>query len=398
MLFNIMVMTVTGTVPNAANNLLVPYSRRLGNSINIENPTMSTLVLEDDDDQLDSGLLAPGETGQLIHADLQLGSYLLQKGTRIGYHNGALIVDTEGNRFVFMYPRVFVPNDPAGGAMLTDRNSMLVIPLPDPETGIFPEFDPLKNNFSYHSTYVVNENQPFLPLQQADAELPVDPEDPVDGSPCFAGGTLILTSKGPRAVETLRPGDLVQTRDNGLQPLLWSGHRALEQGDLDLAPNQRPILIARSALGPGQPSRDLVVSPQHRILLKSPIVRRMFTKDEVLAPARLLAGLPGIRVLRPEAGVTYWHLLFARHEVVLSEGAWTESLLPGPMALRAFPPAARAQIRALVTPEDIDPARPLPACRAIRSLVGRLANNPRRRPFEGEPHVTDTRALAGAEI
>ena len=123
----------------------------------------------------------------------------------------------------------------------------------------------------------------------------------------------------------------------------------------------------------------------------------MFTKDEVLAPARLLAGLPGIRACARKLG-SYWHLLFARHEVIISEGAWTESLLPGPMALRAFPPAARAQIRALVTPEDIDPARPLPACRAIRSLVGRLANNPRRRPFEGGPHATDTRALAGAEI
>ena len=43
------------------------------------------------------------------------------------------------------------------------------------------------------------------------------------GIPCFTAGTLIDTPSGPRAVEELRPGDLVTTRDHGPAPLLWAG-------------------------------------------------------------------------------------------------------------------------------------------------------------------------------
>ena len=43
----------------------------------------------------------------------------------------------------------------------------------------------------------------------------------------------------------------------------------------------------------------------------------------------------------------YFHILFDRHEVVISNGAETESLYTGPEALKSVGEAARAEIFAL---------------------------------------------------
>jgi hypothetical protein len=68
---------------------------------------------------------------------------------------------------------------------------------------------------------------------------------------CFARGTRILTPRGPVAIEALRPGDMVLTRDNGLQPIRWiNSRRVAATGDF------APV------------HSDLIVSPQHRMLLK----------------------------------------------------------------------------------------------------------------------------------
>lgn len=164
---------------------------------------------------------------------------------------------------------------------------------------------------------------------------------------CFAAGTLIRTAQGPRAVETLQPGDMVWTRDHGCQPLRWIGQRRLEAGDLAAAPMLRPIRIAPGALGPGRPARTLRVSRQHRILIRAAAARGMFGTEEVLAPACQLTGLPGIAVDTRDCGVTYVHLMFDAHEVLMSEGAETESLFPGPQAIRAMGAAAMAEIEAI---------------------------------------------------
>lgn len=116
--------------------------------------------------------------------------------------------------------------------------------------------------------------------------------------PCFTPGTQIETPDGPRPVESLRVGDAVLTLDHGAQPLRWIARRHLNAGDIDLRPELCPIRIAAGALGPGRPAQDLVVSPQHRILLRSRIVERMTAEPEVLIAARHLTALPGISVLR----------------------------------------------------------------------------------------------------
>jgi hypothetical protein len=112
--------------------------------------------------------------------------------------------------------------------------------------------------------------------------------------PCFTPGTRIATPRGEVAVEDLREGDRVITRDNGLQEIRWTGARSLGAGELMAAPNLRPVLIRAGALGHGLPERDMLVSPQHRLLLTSERAALYFGEREVLAAARHLTGMEGI--------------------------------------------------------------------------------------------------------
>ncbi|WP_370048846.1 Hint domain-containing protein [Salipiger sp.] len=163
---------------------------------------------------------------------------------------------------------------------------------------------------------------------------------------CFARGTRIATPRGEVAVEDLREGDLVCTLDSGDQPLRFIGRRVLGADDLAHAPQLNPMRIRAGALGQGLPLRDLVVSPQHRLLLRSRIAERMCGTSEVLVAARQLRHLKGIAQVAVEQ-VAYYHLLFDRHEIVLAEGAPAESLYLGDRSLSGLPEALRAELHAL---------------------------------------------------
>ena len=200
---------------------------------------------------------------------------------------------------------------------------------------------------------------------------------------CFAAGTLILTPRGEIPVETLVPGDLVITRDNGPRPLRWTGRRTIGAAALRARPKLRPVRIAAGALAPGMPTRDLTVSPQHRVLIRSAIAQRMFGTDEILVPAIHLLEVPGIAQQASDAPVTYCHLLFDAHEVVMSDGAPTESLYPGPEAIRALGPAAIEEIEAIfpgiMTADHpaMTGARPFERGARVRRLVERHGRNAR---------------------
>lgn len=190
---------------------------------------------------------------------------------------------------------------------------------------------------------------------------------------CFANGTLIETDRGPVAVEELRAGDLVVTRDAGLQPIRWIGSKKLGRAVLEGNPGLRPIRIRAGALGGDTPTQDLLVSPQHRVLVRSKTAQRMFGASEVLVGAKQLLMLDGIDVADDLPEVEYFHFLFDDHQVVISNGAETESLYTGPQALRSVGPAALEEIFAIF-PElrDRDPAeRPQGARMLLSGRQGR---------------------------
>ncbi|MBY5990161.1 Hint domain-containing protein [Roseovarius atlanticus] len=155
---------------------------------------------------------------------------------------------------------------------------------------------------------------------------------------CFAAGTRIAAvSPGAEvAVEALAAGDLVLTADHGPQPVRAIERHALSAATLARNPHVRPIRIATGALGPGLPVEDLVVSPQHRILVRSKIAHRMFGQTEVLLPAKLLLGVAGVAVDMREGGVEYYHVVMDRHEVLRANGIGAESLYRGQEAMKAL--------------------------------------------------------------
>ncbi|MDJ0628422.1 MAG: Hint domain-containing protein [Rhodobacter sp.] len=154
------------------------------------------------------------------------------------------------------------------------------------------------------------------------------------GIPCFTPGTMILTANGEVPVEDLKIGDMVATRDHGHQPIRYISTE--EICGPRIPDNHLPILIPAGSLGFGLPERNLFVSGQHRMLLDWRGARQLYDTAEVLAPAKALVQLPGVRVKRDVRNVRYMHIVFDRHEVIFAEGAPTESFYPGPTTLRSL--------------------------------------------------------------
>jgi len=161
--------------------------------------------------------------------------------------------------------------------------------------------------------------------------------------PCFTPGTMIATPRGEVPVETLRAGDRVITRDNGLQEIRWVGARELGWRDLNLAPHLKPVLVRQGSLGNGLPERDMMVSPNHRLLVANDRTALYFDEHEVLVAAKHLVAANGVQQI-DSMGTTYIHFMFDRHEVVLSNGAWTESFQPGDQTLKGMGNAQRSEI------------------------------------------------------
>jgi hypothetical protein len=175
---------------------------------------------------------------------------------------------------------------------------------------------------------------------------------------CFTPGTRIATPRGEVAVEQLREGDRVFTRDNGIQEIRWIARRDLARAELSALPELRPVLVQANAFGPNLPEHDLLVSPSHRMLLSGDRAQLLFEESEVLASAKHLTHLEGIDRVSSVGGVSYIHMMFDRHEVILSNGAWTESFQPGDYSLKGLKSDQRTEIfnlfPALERPEGIE--------------------------------------------
>lgn len=185
---------------------------------------------------------------------------------------------------------------------------------------------------------------------------------------CFGVGTQIATPDGPRPVETLQAGALVETLDDGPQPIQWIGARDLQfNGD---ASDYKPVLVSKDALGEGVPANDLRLSPQHRVLINP--------MGEVLVPAKALLEHKGVRVMKGCRAITYYTILLQRHSVIFAEGVPCESLYPTPYALSLLDPAQRLHLRAVLPglTDDVEAsygpaARPLFKVSEVRGLCQR---------------------------
>jgi hypothetical protein len=184
-----------------------------------------------------------------------------------------------------------------------------------------------------------------LVVVEAEADLPVTADlGTVAGVICFAVGTLLLTPEGLRPVEAIRAGDRVSTRDSGAQEVLWSAHQRFSGARLFAMPHLRPIRIHSGALGEDRPEGDLLVSPEHRLLLRGNHARDLFNEPELLVAARDLVDGHTIRPVSGLKEVTYVHLLTPRHEIVWANGVEAETFHPAGADLDLFASADRAAL------------------------------------------------------
>lgn len=317
-------------------------------------------------------------------------------GETINTSDGAAlrIVDSNGDGLIS--PKEFRNAVGGGGLGLDSGGTQLLfdgIPPASGNNGTLYSPAPVISGADVNS-YIDALDQNFPPVAPASVETTnpdqVPGTDPTNSTPvCFARGTRLLTDTGLRRVESLRAGDLLMTLDHGLQPIRWIGGWKLHPQTLRNRPALSPIRIAAHALGCGLPERVLIVSPQHRILVRSVIAQRMFGVPEVLIPACLLASLPGITscgTTEPDAPLPaarpleYFHLLLDRHEVVHAEGALSETFYTGAFALESIGPNARDEVASILTrhtghPAHLSPARPLIKGPRARQLAERHSLN-----------------------
>jgi hypothetical protein len=133
---------------------------------------------------------------------------------------------------------------------------------------------------------------------------------------CFYAGTLISTPAGEVPVEQLRIGDLLITRSGKPRALKWIGRRSYAGWFAARNPKVMPVCFKAGSLAHEVPQRDLWMSPEHAVYL-----------DGALVPAGLLVN--GISILKANSieEVHYFHLEFDTHDVIIAEGALTESFV-----------------------------------------------------------------------
>lgn len=196
------------------------------------------------------------------------------------------------------------------------------------------------------------------------------------GIPCFTPGARILTANGEIPVEHIRTGDMLQTADNGLVPVIWAGKRRLTRAELRRNPHLRPVLLRPG--GRAGNERLMRVSPQHRFVIRE----GSLPEPMPFVRARLLQELDPEHVItdQNDAPTCYIHLMTEAHQVIFADGCATETFWPGPEALRSLSSADRREVFDLFP--DLHAALTLRGAHGrdiVRSGYGDLARTDLRR-------------------
>ncbi|WP_435140271.1 Hint domain-containing protein [Pseudopelagicola sp. nBUS_19] len=142
--------------------------------------------------------------------------------------------------------------------------------------------------------------------------------EPVGPMPSLTPTTPVMTEHGYRPVGGVRRGDLVETLDRGLVPVLANFHRTVPAAGLFA-----PVRLRRPYFGLKQ---DIMVSPAQHLVIGGSRVEYLFGSENVLVPSgHLLHG----NAAMPYSGnllITYCQLMMPDHEAILCAGTYLESL------------------------------------------------------------------------
>ena len=166
------------------------------------------------------------------------------------------------------------------------------------------------------------------------------------GATGLCEGTDLRTPFGERKIENLRQGDLVVTRDNGLQPvrLIWA--RTLTKAEVAADPSLAPVYFAPRAIGPMMPKRALQVGAAHRLLIPGWRLEDEDDTTSCLIPARDVDGLSLGNEGDPDE-VTYYNIVFDEPQVFSANGLPVESFTPSEETLAFSPKDVREAMRSL---------------------------------------------------
>ena len=162
----------------------------------------------------------------------------------------------------------------------------------------------------------------------------------------LCAGANLRTPCGARRVEFLRPGDLVVTRDNGLQPVRMIWTKTVTATEIAADPSLAPIVLRPRAVGPMMPQKTLSVGSAHRLLIPGWRLLDEDDKESCLVPARDIAGLNDSTFIdRAPDEVTYYNVVFDEHEVFAANGLPVESFLPTTTTLQEAPKEVRDDLK-----------------------------------------------------
>lgn len=156
---------------------------------------------------------------------------------------------------------------------------------------------------------------------------------------CFVAGTLIGTPDGEKRIEDLKVGDQVVTQHQGAQEIRWIGKSCVSKVSLQNHPKLRPVCIRAGALSANNPTHDLFVSQQHKMLLTNTLFDLYYGASSFLVKAKDIANAhENAFVVGPSEPVEYIHIFFENHEIIFANGSPSESFYPGKNALKALDP------------------------------------------------------------
>lgn len=189
------------------------------------------------------------------------------------------------------------------------------------------------------------------PLRVVRANMTATHDDPLTELPSgvvnLSQGTRIRTPSGECAVENLREGSVILTREHGGQPVLWVGQRTVSAARMMIDDGVKPVRLRAGAIRPGQPDADLLVSPHQQILVSGTRAQQLIGRDEVLACAADLVDGSLVSTDRKATEISFFQVLLGRHEVVWANGVPVESQHPAFSDLDATKTEHRARLQSL---------------------------------------------------
>ncbi len=133
---------------------------------------------------------------------------------------------------------------------------------------------------------------------------------------CFMAGTLIGSPAGEVPVETLTRGDQVLTQDGGVATVDWLGIQTVSTRFADKM-RVLPIRIKAGALAEGVPSRDLLISPDHAVLVDGALIQA----------SALVNGTSIVREHNVPTTFAYYHVEVEDHSLILAESTPAETFV-----------------------------------------------------------------------